>query len=182
MHTRDAAAFSLIEVVVAVGIFAIGVVTVIGLFGALAKSAGETTVSETAAHLGDVLRVELQARAQRVGFLETNNAFLKTPGQLSSDPRTDSQLLFASRDGIMVGQYNDPIWDDIDAGKFFEIALVRTDGLSPEPDTDANIFAYTATIRWPAFVPDSSPANPRHAGPADRNQQQSLFLPGAIMR
>src|ERR1700757_4352086 len=53
-------AFTLLEVVIAVGIFAIGMVAVIGLFTPAAKSIGDSADAEAATRVADLLNVKLQ--------------------------------------------------------------------------------------------------------------------------
>jgi hypothetical protein len=112
---------------------------------------------------------------------------------------TDKQLLFASRDGTKIGVYTDPIWRDpvskvnSDRDKFFEIALIRNEALSPnDPTIDATapLIAYTARVRWPSFVAVAGStttaiqvgANPSALVPFDHSQKQVLFVTGAINR
>ena len=55
-------AFSLIEVVAAVGIFAIGMVAVIGLFAPVAKSVGSLADAEAATNVAGLLTARLQGQ------------------------------------------------------------------------------------------------------------------------
>ena len=60
------------------------------------------------------------------------------------------------------------------------------------PDDTAAFIAYTARIRWPAFVPDATPTNPKRALPAgfnpsgavryDNSQKQVFFFSGVVTR
>src|SRR5688572_23291776 len=54
-------AFSLIEVIAAVAIFAIGMVAVLGLFAPVTKSVAGVSEAESAARVSDALRARLQA-------------------------------------------------------------------------------------------------------------------------
>jgi len=219
---RAARAFSLIEVVAAVGIFAIGMVAVIGLFAPVAKSVGSLVDAEAAANVADLVTARLQGQdlaavgqllkvstgPNRHQLTDADNS----PNTPAADPRLDPQLLFASRDGSKIGLYNDPVWIDpltrqpSDLEKFFEIALIRNEALSPpatvtdsdgvstttNSDETALFLAYTARVRWPAFVPDGTPTNRLRALPAGFNptgtvrfnnsQKQVLFFAGTITR
>jgi type II secretory pathway pseudopilin PulG len=218
---RAARAFSLIEVVAAVGIFAIGMVAVIGLFTPIAKSVGSLKDAEAATNVAALLATHLQGQTiSKVGKLlkvkgpsglthqltDIDNA----PNSAAADPRGDpavTQLLFASRDGAKIGDYRSAVWSTTnDAEKFFEIALIRNEALSPpatvtdsdgvstptNSDETALFLAYTARVRWPAFVPDSTPTNRLRALPAgfspaggvrfDNSQKQVLFFSGTITR
>jgi prepilin-type N-terminal cleavage/methylation domain-containing protein len=206
---RHRRAFSLIEVVAAVGIFAIGMVAVLGLFTPVAKSVGGVADADASAVVADLLRTKLQAlgpagvipllkNAKTGGGHELTDADAKTDYDITKDP----QLLFASRDGTKIGAYNDPVWIDpatrqpSDLDKFFEIALLRNDTLSPAAADAADpaplVLAYTARLRWPAFVADSTPGNTRRALPAgsnptgtirfDHSQKQVLYFTGSVVR
>jgi type II secretory pathway pseudopilin PulG len=213
------AAFSLLEVVAALGIFAIAMVGVIGLFAPVAKSTGAVVDSEAATNVASVLAAKLQGQSiatvgpllkvatgpTRHQLTDADNA----PNSTAADPRTDPQLLFASRDGTKIGAYNDPIWNlngvAVDTEKFFEIALIRNETLSPpsstttaddgttvvtNPDDTAFVLAYSARIRWPAFVPDVTSTRRAlpfgfNAGGAprfDNSQKQVLFFSGTVSR
>jgi prepilin-type N-terminal cleavage/methylation domain-containing protein len=211
IHRR---AFTLLEVVVAIGIFAVGMVAVIALFAPVARSVAEVTEAEAAAGVAEQLRGELSRRVFAAGSFAPVVALLKnstatghevTTGDsvsgAAADPRTDVRLLFASRDGSKIAGYTDAVWIDpttrqpSDAEKFFEITLIRNEALSPNnaaSDAAAVVLAYTARIRWPAFVPDNVPTNPRRALPAgynptaavvfDRSKLQSLHVAGSVTR
>lgn len=214
---RVTRAFSLIEVVAAVGIFSIGMVAVIGLFAPVAKSVGNLADAEAATNVAALLASRLQG--QPISFVGTLMKVSNGPSrhQLTdtdnnpnspiADPRADLQLLFASRDGSKIAGYDNPaVWGATDTEKFFEIALIRNETLSPatpaadpsspdlpvNPDDTAAFIAYTARIRWPAFVPDATPTNPKRALPAgfnpsgavryDNSQKQVFFFSGVVTR
>ena len=214
---RGRRAFSLLEVVVAVGIFAIGMVAVVGLFNPIAKSVGSLQDAEAATNVAALLSARLQGQSLTdVGKLLKVATGARThqltdadnnPNSSAADPRTDPQLIFASRDGSKLGFYGDSVWGTTDAEKFFEIALIRNETLSPAASTSTDAegnsvtqnaddtaihLAYTARIRWPAFVPDATATNPRRALPAgfspaggvrfDNSQKQVLFFSGIITR
>jgi type II secretory pathway pseudopilin PulG len=211
---RAARAFTLLEVVVAVGIFAVGMVTVIALFAPVARSVTDVADSGAAANIAGALGDWLQQRVAAAGSFAPVAPLLKVangrgghqltdadddPNASTSDPRLDPQILFASRDGTKVGPYTDAVWGASgavdDREKFFEIALVRNETMSPNDasaDATALVLTYTARIRWPAFVPDQTEANPRRALPAgfsagasvrfDRSQQHVMFAAGAVKR
>ena len=208
-------AFSLIEVVVAIGVFAVGMVAVVALFAPVARSVAGSSDAEAAATVAERLRDELTRRATVAGSFAPVVALFKNAtangghevttadnaSSAATDPRRDTRLLFASRDGSKIGSYTDTIWIDPvtrqinDAEKYFEIALIRFDALSPNTtaaDATSPTLAYTARIRWPAFVPDNAPANARRALPAgfnataavvfDRSQLQTFHVAGSITR
>ncbi|MCX6951198.1 MAG: hypothetical protein NTV51_03300 [Verrucomicrobia bacterium] len=213
--TGRSSAFSLLEVVAAVGIFAIGMVAVVGLFAPVAKSVSNLADTEAATNVAGLLSDHLR----RQPFLDVA-ALLKVstganthqltdadnaPNSTAADPTKDTQLLFASRDGTKIGAYNDPVWANLDVEKYFEIALIRREEVSPtpttttdadgvvtvnNPDSAAAFLAYTARVRWPAFVPDAT--STRRALPAgynpsgnlrfDNSLKQVFFFSGTVPR
>jgi prepilin-type N-terminal cleavage/methylation domain-containing protein len=186
-HSWWASGFSLIEVVAAITVFAIGIFSVLGLFGPLARSGTDMSDAAVAARLGDLLRVKLRAYVDRAGSLEPVATLLKDsaamPSDGSIDPRVDKRLLFASRDGSKLGPYNDEIWSGAtDAEKFFLITLFRNQDISPSlpDDPDQLVVVYAAAIRWPAFFATGIGAH--GSSSVSRRHQQTLWLPGAIVR
>lgn len=197
-------AFTLLEVVVAVGVFAIGMVAVIGLFTPVAKSVGDNADAEAAARVADALTLKLKSQPLLVvaGLLKNSKAGGHQLTDADADPNahpitTDPQIVFASRDGLKIGGYTDPVWIDAttrrnsDREKFFEIALIRNETLSPvgsETDPASPYLAYTARLRWPAFLPDTGTAaiqvgsNPAAAVRFDHSRKQVLFFAGAVNR
>jgi prepilin-type N-terminal cleavage/methylation domain-containing protein len=208
-------AFSLIEVVVAIGIFAVGMVAVVALFAPVARSVAGSSDAQAAATVAERLRDELSRRATVAGSFAPVVALFKNStangghevttadnaSSAATDPRRDTRLLFASRDGSKIGGYIDSVWIDPvtgqinDAEKYFEITLIRLDALSPNTvaaDAAASTISYTARIRWPAFVLDNASANARRALPAgfnataavvfDRSQLQTFHVAGSITR
>jgi prepilin-type N-terminal cleavage/methylation domain-containing protein len=210
---RARRAFSLLEVVAAVGIFSIAMVAIIGMFAPVARSVSGVGDAEAAANVGNVLTSKLQSLtiAGVAPLLKTSSGANRhqltdvdnNPNSAAADPRTDKQLLFASRDGTKIGSYNDAIWARSDVDKFFEIALIRNETLLPlvdpkidpapvDPVTTTHYLPYTARIRWPAFVIDPTPTNSRGALPAgfnsggtvrfDNSLKQVLFVTGVVTR
>ncbi len=200
-------AFTLLEVVVAIGIFAIGMVAVIGLFSPVAKSVGDTADAEAATHVADLLNVKLQSQGIDVMAPRLKVKTGATAHQLTtSDARTNynpavltENIFFANRDGTKIGLYNDAIWKDSagnnsDREKYFEIALIRNEVISPPPSATAPdallpVLAYTARVRWPSFVALAGGtgsaqvgANPNGTVQFDHSQKQVLFFSGAITR
>ncbi|MBC7366067.1 MAG: hypothetical protein H7343_04520 [Undibacterium sp.] len=211
---RPGSAFSLLEVVVAIGIFALGIVAVIALFAPAAKSVSANSDTEAAARLATLISGELQRRvapgapspfASVAALLKKSTAgghqLTADDAKPDYDIATDPQLLFASRDGTKIGTYADTaVWGAPNSNreKFFEIALIRNESLSPltdpaatnpaDPDATALLLAYTVRIRWPAFVALSGAgaqqvgANPAGAVRFDHSSKLSLFVTGVVSR
>lgn len=196
---RRFVAFTLLEVVVAIGIFAIGMVAVIGLFSPVAKSVTDSADSEAATRVADAVNVKLQSLGfdAVIPLLKATNG--KTHKLTDDDAKTnynvatDPQLLFASRDGTKIGLYADTkTWTTGDREKYFEIALIRNEAVmtsDPANDAIAPVLAYVARVRWPAFVALAGGtgsvqvgANPTATVQFDHSQKQVLFFSGAITR
>jgi type II secretory pathway pseudopilin PulG len=208
-------AFSLLEVVVAVGVFAIGIVAILALFAPAAKSVSANAEAEAAAAVAQALAADLQRRvvsadpdpfAAVTALLKKSTAaggheLTADNARADYDIARDPQLLFANRDGTKIGTFADTtVWGTPNSNreKFFEIALIRNETLSPpadpaadppvNPDATAAFIAYTARIRWPAFVALSGAgaqqvgANPAGAVRFDHSSKLSLFFAGAVKR
>jgi len=212
---RFTRAFSLIEVVVAVGIFAIAMVGVIGLFAPVARSVSDSSDAEVAARVADAVRAKLQSMplATVAALLKNSSAagheITTDDSRIDYDLTKDPKLLFANRDGSKVGLYADAIWTNSatrrnwDGEKFFEIALIRNEPISPkagtvtaadgttttvDPDATAMMLAYTARLRWPAFFADTATtavqvgSNPTGSVRFDHSRKQVLFVSGTVNR
>ena len=199
----------------AVGIFAAGMLGVVALFTPVARSVSASADGEAAARVADALKMKLQSMPflDVTALLKVSNgarhALTDTDARSDYNPATDAQILFASRDGGKVGVYADPVWIDpvtnrnSDREKFFEIALIRNETLSPpvvgappseeepapaNPDATAFMLAYTARVRWPAFVKEGGAgaiqvgSNPSAGLRFDHSGKQVLFFTGSVTR
>jgi type II secretory pathway pseudopilin PulG len=206
MRTGKTIAFSLIEVVAAVGVFAVGMVAVLSLFTPVAKSIGSVADADASAKVADLVRMKLQTLGPSglVPLLKnaksSGHELTDADAKSDYDLTKDAQLLFASRDGTKIGLYSDSVWIDpstrqpSDVEKFFEIALIRNETLSPVAADSATpppiVYAYTARVRWPAFVPDATNArravqagaNPSGTVRFDHSLKQVLFFSGTVTR
>ncbi len=200
LRTRGRSAFSLIEVVAAVAIFAIGMVAVLGLYTPVAQSVSNSAEAESAARVTDTLLSRLQTLpfATAASLLKTN-AELQTQdarGNYNPNDGADLRVIFATLGGE-AGIY-DPAkkgWIDsagrtlVDRDKFFEIALVRNEALSPAAgDDSAAILAFNCRVRWPVFRPNAAGggvqvgANQVGTVTQDHSQQQVMFFSGFVNR
>ena len=199
----------------AIGIFAAGMLGVVALFTPVARSVSASADGEAAARVADALKMKLQSMPfpEVTTLLKVSNgvrhALTDTDARSDYNPATDPQILFASRDGGKVGVYTDPVWVDpatnrnSDREKFFEIALIRNEALSPlvggaptsegdptpaHPDATAFMLAYTARVRWPAFVKEGGAgaiqvgSNPSAGLRFDHSGKQVLFFTGSVTR
>lgn len=191
-------AFSLVEVVIAVGIFALAVAAIVGILAAIGKGVSDVQESENASRLVTVV----QSRLQAVPFATIGSA-LRTNAQVGTydnstnnnstyNPASDNTFVFfVSVDGSIVAPYpssgnegnvnNDP-WtlgksgtskEERDAIKFFELVLIRNDDLSP--DNNGGFLAFTIRVRWPAFLGNGVRVT-------DNSQKNVLLVPAAVPR
>jgi uncharacterized protein (TIGR02598 family) len=171
--------FSLVEVVVAIGIFALAIVGVIGLLAPTSKNVNEVVDGDAATRVISAIQSALQESASNSsgGFTALGSA-LQTPAANVS-PTYD---YYATKDGHVVGKaqaFTDASLTDAD--KFFEFALLRNTTLSgPDNSGDAaaGYLAFTISIRWPAYVMTASGT----AAPVADTQKSVMIVPAAITR
>lgn len=166
-------AFSLVEVVVAVGIFALAIVGVIGLLVPTGKSISDVADTDSASRVISAI----QAGLQKAGFTTVQNALSGTQ-------------FYASKDGSKVGLGSDTtLWTSgQNQEKFFEFTLARNTALSPsgnDPatgkpyDDAAGFLAFTIILKWPAYAPTSDGVTGTAVDPA---QKSVMVVPAAITR
>lgn len=165
--------FSLVEVVVAVGLFAFAIVGVLGLLSPTGRAIADVTDNDAASRAISAIQDGLQ----RAGWAAVQ------ANLLAASP-TDTQYPFAvSRGGEKVGIKSgtgsaSPFPND-EPGRgeqFFEFALVRDTNLSPAAnDNTAGFLAFTIVLRWPAYLPNGLPVT-------TPSQKSVLVVPAAITR
>ena len=170
--TRNAG-FSLVEVVVSLGIFVIAVVAVIGLLAPINQSISDVRDEDDAGRVAQIIQSELQKVpfASVQGFIANNT------------------VLYANRAGTIVAVGTDPVkWDtdgingvtaDEHAAKFFEVRLALNENLSLGGTNAATYnggyLAFSILMRWPGYTGEGVPFS--------QPQQQSLrVIPAAITR
>lgn len=169
---KEKKAFSLVEVVVAVGIFAIAVISVIGLLAPINQSVADVKDGDDATRVASMIQSELQ----RFGMTAVNG-FIGGPS------------LYANRSGSKIGLTGSTKWDtdvpdlngdgavdgfEKDAQKFFEIKLTANPTLPFTLATDG-FLAVNIEIRWPGYTGDGKIF-------ASPEQQSILIVPAAITR
>lgn len=165
-------AFSLVEVVVAVGIFALAIVGVIGLLAPTSKNIADVADSDAASRVISAI----QSGLQRAGFNDVRASLLA------------NKTFYATKDGSKVAASDATgVWTaGTNQEKFFEFRLVRNgdtpnvgDGLSPAAnDATAGFLAFTIVLKWPAYVPSAD-----GVGTAVADAQKSVMIvPAAITR
>ena len=203
---RRTSAFSLLEVVAAISIFAIGMIAVLGIYGPVTKSVAAVSDAEASARVADAVRARLSTLPfdTALALVQEVAEVRKKDGDGAYNPNDGTKypaVMFGKLDGE-VGIYDAGTsrkqWYDsripsqrvLDADKFFEIDLIRSDALSPKSaDATAAMVAFTIRVRWPAFVL-TSPTTAVQSGqnPAggsvtyDHGRKQVLFYTGSISR
>lgn len=200
--------FSLIEVVAAVVIFAIGMVAVLGMFAPVTKTVASVADAEAAARVADAVRARLESLPfdRALALVQEVADVRKKDGDGNYNPNDGTRypaVLFGKLSGD-IGVYDPAVgrrqWYDssvptpqpvADADKYFEIDLIRNDTLTPKAgDATSAFVAYTMRVRWPAFIrastgaPVQVGANPTGGGsvPYDHGRKQVLLFNGAIRR
>lgn len=164
--------FSLVEVVVAVGIFAIAVISVVGLLVPINQSVANVKDGDDASRIASVIQNELQ----RLGVVAVNG-FIGGPS------------LYADRTGSKIGLTGSTVWDadvpdlngntladgfEKDAQKFFEIKVKGNPTLTFNPASDGYL-AINIEIRWPGYTGDGKKFSATE-------EQSILIVPAAITR
>jgi hypothetical protein len=158
----DTAGFSLIEVLIAIGIFAFSIVAVVAMLGATSVATSEAIESSTAARIADGVRAEL-------------NQY--NPGQLDglTNNPNDPLILYATRDGERVrlgravggGQIPanaslDPAGGNLPGiaqrDRFFEIEVVQLDD-NLRYDTSKSFIGLSVKVKWPHQLPQGPASN-----------------------
>ena len=176
---RSLVAFSLVEVVVAVGIFAISIVAVIGLLAPTSKNVAAVRDTDDASRVVSALQANLQGAAfsDIITYLQTD-----MPADTDGEPYkgNKSKTIYSSRDGSRIGLsdqkdtsgqliFSDP------TQKYFEVTLIRSDLSKVADDGTAGFLAFTMRIRWPAFTAEGVEFT-------QHSQKSVLLVPGAVHR
>ena len=157
--------FSLIEVVIAVGIFAVAVSVMLALLPSLTRQAAGSADTLTALRLPDVIRTELQRVATAGGF---NTLAGETKPMAAPLPATF--MLAASRDATRVQSLvyrPPPAADQIAQGEQFFMVEAWSFNSAPLAFVPSGaVLALHVRVSWPYFTPGSATATPL----ADREQ------------
>lgn len=151
MRTR---AFSLLEVVIALGVFATGITVILALLPSLTNQSAQTADELVAQRVPDALRVELQRLATAGGFdaLATNVPVMAAP--------LDGGLDFvASRDGARLHSqtYLPPGAADslLDQEKYFLVEVWRFPAAPLAYDASGAVLPLYVRVSWPYRVSSS---------------------------
>ena len=146
--------FSLVEVVLAVAIIAVGVTAVLELLPALGRQSRVAAETQTALRLTDAVRLELVRRAA-----ENFSGLAGSIPVMTADPTAGLQLV-AARDGSALHWLSA---DSATARDQYFLLTVRRFPLAFDPAADC--LAVEVLIAWPYRVPTPAglldPTNPR---------------------
>ena len=147
-------AFSLVEVVIAVGIFATAVAVVLGLLPALVGQTSSASESLVAQRLPDPLRLELQRLAASGGF-----DALASRAPIAATPLNGGLAFVASRDGARLHalDYLPPTMAEALAEdeQFFLIEVWRFPSGPLAYDPAGAVLPLTVRVSWPYRAPGS---------------------------
>jgi len=130
-------AFSLTEVIVATGIFALAVVAVLALLPLAVRQASSSRDLQTAARLGDAIRIQVQHLVPASSF-----------------PEFASLRLVAARDGTSLRAEDSP---PADADRYFLVEVAPYGRPPLQDDLAAPLLVLTARVSWPCRTPLSGP-------------------------
>lgn len=172
--------FSLVEVVVATGIFAIAIVAVIGLVAAVTKNVTDVRDGDDATRVVANLQSKLQDVVRTSGDFDDLRNYM---GAISG--KAENARIYANRDGSRIGVGSaSSTWDpeselstqEENAQKYFLIELLTNDTLSKAADDDtAGYLAFTVRLIYPAYLGDGTRV-------ADSSQQSVTVVPVAVTR
>jgi hypothetical protein len=160
---REFRAFSLIEVIIAVGIFAGAVAVTIGLMAALSRQAADSADGLAAQRLPDALKVELNRLAA--------SGFDNLAGQMPpmAVPLDNGFALVAPRDAAEVEPlgYLQPATGRIPAeAQYYHVECWRFTAEPLRHDTQKAFLALHVRVSWPYRLPGATAPVPL----ADRSQ------------
>lgn len=162
---RQIPGFSLVEVIIAVGIFAGAVAVILALLAPLSRQSAASADSLTALRLPDAIRAEL-GRLSRVGGLDS----LAGQARPMAAPLPATLTLVASRDAARIQSLNylPPASSDqvAQGDQFFLIEAWIFNQPPLAYDPSGTVLALHVRVSWPHFTPGAPIAT---AG-ADREQ------------
>jgi hypothetical protein len=161
-YSAERAAFSLIEVVIAVGVFALAIVVILGLLPALTRSAAEASDALVAQNFPDPLRIELMR-------LVASGGFDALAGRLPemSVPLADGLALVAAHEGRSVQTVDflpPPSAGQLpEADRYFLIEVWRFDQPPLRYDPAAAMLPAYVRVSWPYRLPGAADPTPLEA-------------------
>jgi len=159
---RRVTGFTLIEVVIAVGIIAVAVSVMLGLLPAVTRGSVRSSDTLNALRLPDGLRIELKRMATTGGF-----AALAAQTKPLADPLSDTCVLVATRDAYRVCalDYQPPAPADQieDDARYFLIEVWRFDSAPLAFTAGDAVLPMHVRVSWPYRIAGSSAITPASA-------------------
>jgi hypothetical protein len=157
--TAGEKSFSLLEVVIATGIFAAAVTVLLAFLPALTRQGAASADTLAALRLPDAIRSELQRLASAGGF--DNLAGQTAP---IATPLPATLTLVAARDSVLVQalDYLPPPGDEHLAldRQFYLVEVWRFNAAPLAYDASGAVLALHVRVSWPYFTPGSAGATP----------------------
>ena len=158
MQRSSQAAFSLLEVVIAAGIFAVAVTVMLALLPALTKQNIETSDTLVAQRLPDNLRLELR-RLEEGNFNALVAAF-----PMMAAPLENGLPFVAARDGSRLhsANYLPPTIDSLiaEGERYYAIEVWQFNQGPLRYNASAAVIAIHVRVSWPYFNPGSPTPTP----------------------
>jgi type II secretory pathway pseudopilin PulG len=151
-------AFSLVEVVVATGIFALAVVSVLGVLAATSKSVIETKESDDSIRLLGRIQDGLQYEYTHKGYATFKNYIgtgIKLYASKNSDKIGTDEDDDKSKSKDIENSNIDDMWKD-DKEKFFEIELLENNQFPKSKYDEMGFLSFFIRISWPAYLTNGS--------------------------
>ncbi len=166
---KFATGYSLIEVVLATGIVAVGVVTMLGLLAGMSRQLAEADEWQTAGRMPEAVAVELNGLARQMGLEGLAAAIpVMTTGE------TSGFLLVAGRDGSGIHPLVSGDTGERDAYFLIEVKRFPAGDLAFSPES--MVLPVNVRVSWPYRV---GLPEPRTVSPAER---QHFFFNLAVVR
>jgi prepilin-type N-terminal cleavage/methylation domain-containing protein len=144
--------FSLIEVVIAVGIFAVAVIGLVGFLPMLARESTEASDASVAAHLPAALESELGRLIALQGF----GAFADAVPLMEASAMNGMSFV-ASRDGAALASVASPAVAVPDDDQYFRLDVSRFNAPPLVFEHAGAVLALYVRVSWPYRVPGSGP-------------------------
>ena len=162
LPARQRRAFSLVEVIIAVGVFAVAVVVLLALLPSLTREAAETADALVAQSLADSVRVELSRLAASGGFDALANRL-----PVMAAPLVAGLSLVAAPDGrrlYSTAYLPPPAAAQLPPGdQYFLVEVWRFDQPPLRYDPTAAVLPMYVRVSWPFQNPGSTAATPLSA-------------------
>ena len=148
-------AFTLVEVIVAVGVMAVTVVAVLALNGAVSRAAGDLAGYDRAGQLVDPSMMELRRLRDLPGSGGHPGGLEALAAQIPSGTSSESLKLVAARDGsrVVLEREADNVATGILPGERYYLIEVRQLAAPQSHESDAGYLGVSLLIRWPFQLP-----------------------------